>query len=208
MPLYKEHRWEHFHLAIWSIEPGESPDFPLAELSGSDQKRLQELKNPNRKAEFLAARSALAHILEATPQIEYSPKGAPSLAQWKGLSISHNKDYAAVIVSKHFKVGLDLEAYRPQMLQLCSRYMSKQELGALGSEPDLEMLAAYWSAKEALIKVKDAPDLDLRKEIRIAPFAKGRSAVSRGLIRKGKHQEIYPLYFKMENNYCLCFTLD
>ncbi len=206
MPLYKEHRWNEFQLAIWRIEQEECQTFNPDILSETDQKRLQGLKNPARKAEFIAARMAVQHLIESPPEIEYSDTGAPQLKNWIGLSLSHNREFAAAIVSKTHKVGIDLEAYRHRMQQLAPRYMSAQEIHAIGSNPPINSLAAYWSAKECMIKLLDAPKLDLRKEIRIAPIRMGSSAVGRALIRRNGENSLYPLYFKMDKDFCLCFS--
>ena len=79
---------------------------------------------------------------------------------------------------------------------------------ALGPSPEIETLAAYWSAKECMIKLNDAPELDLRKEIRIAPLLLGTSAVGRALVIHNQKTKLLPLYFKMEKDFCLCFSYD
>lgn len=206
MPLFKELRWNQFQIAIWKIDAKEAESFDPRLLSDLDQKRLQGLKNPGRRAEFLSARLALEHLTEEAPLISYSEKGAPQMENWLGISLSHNRDYAAAMVSKSHQVGIDLEAYRSQMAQLAPRYMSKQELHAIGPQAPLEHLAAYWSAKETMIKLLDAPELDLRQEIRIAPFKLGKSALSKALVRGPGKSTLFPLYFKMESDYCLCFS--
>ncbi len=206
MPVHKEHQWEHFKMLIWKIDPNEEIDLLEEELSPADQKRLKSLKHPKRRLEFLCARQALLELIGVSPYLEYTEKGAPQIEGYAGISISHNQDYAAVILSKEHKVGLDLEAYRPQMEKLHARYMSKQELKCLGKEDNLEMLAAFWCAKECLIKLLDAPDLDLRRQIRVSPFPKGQSAMSKALVLRGNVKESFPLYFKLEKDYCLCFS--
>jgi len=208
MPLYKELRWNQFQLAIWKIEPEEEPDFSIQELSEADQRRFAKIKNEKRSKEFLAARMALGHLMEDAPQLTYSEKGAPILPSHLGVSLSHNKDYAAAMLSESHRVGIDLEAYRPQMDQLKNRYCSLQELKAMGPEPSLAALAAHWAAKETMIKLLDAPQIDLRREITIAPFQVLRSAVSKALIKIDGQMKLYPLYFKMEADFCLCFSYD
>lgn len=193
-------------MLIWKLEPKEPLELNLDELSETDQKRLRKIKNLKRQREFLGARAALAELLGETPKIEYSPRGAPFLKSHRGLSISHNNEFAAVMLSPNFRVGLDLEAYRPQMLKLAERYLNKAELNALGAGQDLARLSAYWCAKECLIKLHDAPDLDLRKQIHIAPFPVGHTAASHGFVKLSEKSLRHPLFFKLEKAYCLCFS--
>lgn len=204
MPLYKEYQWTHFHMLIWKIDASE--DLPLAveDLSETDQKRFRAIKNPRRQVEFMSARAALSQICNGIPQLSFSENGAPKLESYKGVSLSHNADYAVALVSKDHVVGVDLEAYRPQMTKLAPRYLSQQELRAVAST-DLKVLAAFWCAKEALIKLKDAPELDLRQEIRISPFPPGKSAFGKAVLRLENQIENLPLYYLMEEDFCLCF---
>ena len=44
--------------------------------------------------------------------ISYDEKGKPSVAQCKGFSISHTKDYLAVLTSPNSNVGVDIERPR------------------------------------------------------------------------------------------------
>jgi len=206
MAIYKEYQWEHFQLLIWKLDPEEELPIKPEELSEPDQKKWQKIKNAQRRLEFLSARAALAELLGASPKLSYSDSGAPKLESHQGISLTHNRNYAAAMISKSHQVGLDLEAYRPQMTQLKSRYLSTQELNSLGQEDDLQRLSSYWCAKESLIKLLDAPELDLRKQIRISPFHLGMSATSKALIKYQGKQLVLPLYFKLEKDFCLCFS--
>lgn len=207
MAIYKEYQWEHFQLLIWKLDEADEPAIKPEELSEPDQKKWQKIKNPQRRREFLGARAALAELLGASPKLSYSESGAPKLDSHQGVSLTHNREYAAAMISKNYRVGLDLEAYRPQMTQLKSRYLSDQELNSLGKDNEnLQRLSSYWCAKESLIKLLDAPELDLRKQIRISPFHLGKSAISKAVIKKQDEQLIFPLYFKLEKDFCLCFS--
>lgn len=208
MPLYKEYQWTHFHLLIWKIDAAEELPLNIEDLSETDQKRFRAIKNHGRQREFLSVRAALSHICEEPPQIEYSPKGAPKIPGYSGLSLSHTANFAVALISKEFKVGVDLEAYRPQMTKLAPRFLSKQEMHGLEDGSDLKRIAAFWCAKEAIIKLKDAPELDLREAIRISPFLPGRSAYSKAVLRHQNQIENLPLYYLMENDFCLCFCFS
>lgn len=207
MAIYKEYQWEHFQLLIWKLEEVEELPIKPEELSEPDQKKWQRIKNPQRRLEFLGARAALAELLGHSPKLSFSDSGAPQIGSHQGVSLTHNRDYAAAMISKNYRVGIDLEAYRPQMAQLKTRFLSQQELNSLGKDDEnLQKLSSYWCAKESLIKLLDAPELDLRKQIRISPFHLGKSATSKALIKKSGKQLILPLYFKLEKDFCLCFS--
>lgn len=208
MPVYKEYQLKHIHLLIWRLDSTDDLASLQNGLSKEDQKRLQKIKNPNKRLEFFSARAALYEILGDIPQLSYSATGAPSIDKYQGVSISHNKDYAAVIVSKKHKVGLDIEAFRPQMIRLQNRFLSEQERQSLEDENDLRRLCGYWCLKESFIKLLDAPELDLREQIRIAPFAPAELVYGKAHIFRGDQSKVYPWFLKMEKDFCLSFSMD
>ncbi len=206
MAVYKQYQWEHLQALVWEIESDLEENQWIDLLSEADQGRFKHFKNPSKKLEFLNTRAALHHLTDGNIDLSYSERGAPQLNNYRGVSISHNKKYAAVVVSKEHMVGIDLEAFRPQMLKLTKRFLSQQEINSLSSSNEEIFSLAYWSAKETLIKIEDDPGLDLRKEIRISPFAYRATGMSKGIIRKNGNLKTYPLFFKFEKDFCLCFS--
>ncbi len=206
MGVHKYYQWEHFKAVVWEIEEDFDLDYWKDLLSEADQQRFKKFKNPKKQREFLSARAALHHLSDGNIELSYSESGSPILADHRGVSISHNAQYCAVILSREWKVAIDLEAFRPKMLQLAERYLSKQERHSIKAENERDLCLAYWSAKETLIKMEDDPRLDLRKEIRISPFPFRKSGMSQGLVRKEGQLKRFPLFFKFEDDYCLCFS--
>lgn len=208
MAVYKLYQWEHLQALVWEIEEDIDQEYWTERLSEVDQNRYRHLKNPKKQVEFLSTRAALHYLTEGNIELSYSERGAPQLKGYRGVSISHNANYSAVIVSKDHRVAIDLEAFRPQMLRLAERYLSDQELNSLKPSNEESMCLAYWSAKETLIKMEDNPGLDLRKEMRISPFPYRQSGMTQGIIRKKEKIKSYPLFFKFEKDFCLCFSYE
>lgn len=206
MAVHKQYQWQHLNALVWKIESDLDLEHWQEHLSVADQARFKRLKNAAKRIEFLNTRAALHHLNEGNIELSYSERGAPILEAFRGLSISHNSQYVAVVISKNYRVGIDLESFRPQMLKLAARYLSNQELQGIGREEQEAKFLAYWSAKESLIKIEDDPGLDLRNEIRLSPFPFLESGTSQGIVRKDGEIRSYPLFFKFEKDYCLCFT--
>lgn len=206
MAVHKQYQWQHLKAVVWKIEENLDQEYWSALLSEADQKRFKQLKNPHKRLEFLNTRAALHHLTDGNIELSYSERGAPKLPGFQGISISHNREYSAVIVSDLFPVAIDLEAFRPQMLQLANRYLSEQETNSIMPDNEKVKCLACWSAKETLIKMEDDPGLDLRNEIRISPFPYQQTGMSRGIVRKSGNIRSYPLFFKFEKDYCLCFS--
>jgi 4'-phosphopantetheinyl transferase len=209
MALYKEHRWAHFELVIWKID-AEAPENPewITDLSKIDQKRFADIKNKGRRQQFCAARLALAHLCETTPQLSYSNTGAPQLKNYRGVSLSHSDKYAAAMLSKKHNVGIDIEGYREQTMRLSKRFLGTQELKTLADLNDLKRTTTYWSAKETLMKLHDRLDLDLRRDLKIEPFKLQERFLSKGFIKLHDQWTSYPLFIELNSDFCLCFSFD
>lgn len=203
MALHRIYKWSFFTIAIWRID-AEAVALDINELSAQDKDRLKNFKNEARKKQFLAARAALKAISDHGIKLDYSPSGAPRHPAFLGLSLSHNQDYAVAAISHQTKIGIDLESHREQMHKLKTRFLSEQELHALGEKPVPEQISPYWCAKEAIIKAVDQPELDLRKEIRIAPVIHEKRSTGKGRLRANGTQGSLDLYFWQEKDFCLC----
>ena len=86
------------------------------------------------------------------------------------LSISHSHQYAAAILSKTSKVGIDIQLIVPQMQKVAKRVFSLTELSFASTENELEMLHILWGIKEAVYKAFGLGGIDFKNQISVYPF--------------------------------------
>ena len=86
------------------------------------------------------------------------------------LSISHSHQYAAAILSKTSKVGIDIQLIVPQMRKVAKRVFSSTELSFASSENELEMLHILWGIKEAVYKAFGLGGIDFKNQISVQSF--------------------------------------
>ena len=114
-------------------------------------KRLQQLKHPARRREFVATR-VLRTLVFGNDPIHYSVLGAPYIEGEGFISISHAPHVVGLATCTDFPVGLDLEPIRSKVLRVKHKFLSANESASLDTESVVEMIKV-WSGKEALYKL-------------------------------------------------------
>ena len=105
----------------------------------------------------------LKELLGEEARVDYHSTGAPFLACVPlYISISHTKDYVAVILDKR-PTGIDIEYRSDRILKIRSRFMNPEEEAGIDLEHEVEHLLIHWCAKETLFKSNRAGRSGLSK---------------------------------------------
>jgi phosphopantetheinyl transferase len=154
-------------LGVWHIAEGE--DFFLREVP------LQRgITHPHKRLQHLAGRWLLRHLFPGFPYelIRIADTRKPFLLdEAYHFSISHCGDYAAAIVSREHRVGVDIEIPQPKITRVANKFLSETELASLPENTALAylipQLTVLWSAKEAVFKWFGDGGVDFRQHIRL-----------------------------------------
>ena len=200
MPLIQEiNPAEGISAGIWQIT--ESADELLAgiRLSAPEQRSYASFRHDLRRRQWLAYCFLLKHLLApAEAGISYDRNGKPNLVSGSHhISVSHAGEYAAAIISRHLRVGIDIEKIRDRVQRVKDRFLSESELESLAPDHRIEQLCVYWCGKEALYKLHGTPDVDFRNDIHIHPFNYlcNTNQHCRATLRIGGRSKDYTLYF-------------
>ncbi|MCD7817267.1 MAG: 4'-phosphopantetheinyl transferase superfamily protein [Bacteroides sp.] len=175
MPIWKQWSSEGALWGIWKIT--ESPE-ELRAMLVSDlpyQTEMEALKSPSRKLEYLAVR-VLLKVLVAGEElaIAHLPSGQPYLpGDFRRISISHTRGYAAVGIHSSALPGIDIEQVAERVLKVTSRFIRPDEFlerEDLSPERQLEGALLYWSGKETLFKLLETDEVDFLAHLQILPF--------------------------------------
>lgn len=140
-------------LSVWKLTETEEELLIMRELSEGELSQLSKLKNERRRIEFLASRILLQQLFNQNIEIEYLPNGKPLLVSPNyHVSLSHSKDFVAVIISQNKEVGVDIEKIRDNMERLKEKFLSEKELKTINTSDNL-LLHLFWGAKEAMYKM-------------------------------------------------------
>ena len=165
MPLvYQQNINATTKIAVWHIT--EPEDFFLAQVP-----LQREIRHWHKRLQHLAGRLLLKELYPDFPveMIRIADTKKPFLENEPfHFSISHCGDYAAVIVSKTFRVGVDVELINEKIEQIQQKFMSKGELQILNAQcpmSNIQSLTLYWSVKESVYKWWGIGSVDFKRSI-------------------------------------------
>ena len=171
MPLFYEHINDFAKIAIWHI--AEEKKFFL------DKVPLQrEITHPHKQLQHLAGRYLLQHLYPDFPYhlIEIADTRKPFLPNEEyHFSISHCGDYAAVIVSKDHRVGIDIELVTAKVERVKHKFLNAEEIELVNGQSsvinsEIQILTLLWSCKEAVFKWYGSGGIDFKDDIHLNPF--------------------------------------
>jgi len=208
MPFLKKIETPSGVIGIWQISDSSTDLLPTVQLSESEKKSLEIIKNEKRKREFLAVRALLKKITDSDSIIIYEDSGRPLLKNsQKNISISHSAELAVVFISDR-NAGIDVENTNRNIAPLVKRFLLKEELEQTENSPDKQMMQTiYWSAKEAIFKCTSEENILFNRQIYIQPFTLNNQGNFRGELKINNQTFNFDLsYFQVENNvivYCV-----
>jgi len=204
VPLfYQQDINEHTRLAVWEIAEPES--FFLKKVA-----LKKEITHPHKRLQHLAGRYLLRFLFPDFPAeaIAIADTRKPFLPdEAYHFSISHCGNYAAAIVSKTARVGIDVELLTPRVEKIKHKFLHPEELVMLeqSTADPITVLTLLWSAKEAMFKWWGNGDVDFSEVLRIHAIPETTSGT---LTTSFVKQEIFPLTltYQLFGNLTLVWT--
>jgi phosphopantetheinyl transferase len=164
MPIFFQHPIdETTRLGIWKIEENEA-------FFKGNVPQHRDVTHPHKRLQHLAGRFLLQFLFPDFPYelIQVADTRKPFLADERyHFSISHCGDYAAAIVSRTKRVGIDIEIPVDKIERIRNKFLSKEEMERLRVDDDLKQLTALWSAKEAVFKWYGEGKVDFKEHIQL-----------------------------------------
>jgi phosphopantetheinyl transferase len=165
MPIFFQHQInETTRLGIWKIE--ETEEFFLSNVP-----LQQEVTHPLKRLQHLAGRFLLQFLFPGFPYelIKIADTRKPYLAaEQYHFSISHCGDYAAAIVSKDNRVGIDIEIPSGKAELIRNKFLSQKEQSFFSLTAHKSQLSTLlWSVKESVYKWYGDGSVDFRHHIQL-----------------------------------------
>lgn len=152
-------------LGIWKIEENE--------LFFKDMvPQHRDVTHPHKRLQHLAGRFLLKYLFPYFPThlIQIADTRKPYLpGESFHFSISHCGDYAAAIVSRTHRVGIDIELVGNLPQRLGPKYVNQREFKTINPITNKDF-TQIWSAKEAVFKWYGKGGVDFRKHIHLDFF--------------------------------------
>lgn len=195
MPLVISHSLPNgARLGVWRMNEDAS-SFP--ELYEEAEARF---KSSSRRKEYVCVRALLREMNNGVmPVISHEPSGKPVLEDGTRVSISHTKDYCAVIVSDQHDVGVDIEYVSDRVGRIAHRFLRADETFS-----DITSQLICWCAKEAVYKLFSDDDL-LFEEMFVEPFEARDAGVL--MVRNLKKDVVAEVSYHVTSDYVLAYSV-
>ncbi len=164
MPLvYQQNINAVTKMGVWHISEPESFFLQQVPLQ-------QEITNPRKRLQHLAGRYLLKELYPDFPLslIKIAETRKPFLENDVfHFSISHCGDYAAVVVSRTYRVGVDIEQQTDKVQTILHKFLTRREMQLLSKTSNNKDATLLWSVKESVYKWKGSGGVDFKKHINI-----------------------------------------
>jgi 4'-phosphopantetheinyl transferase EntD len=177
MPLFYQHNInDDTKLGIWHIEEPESFFLEKVPLK-------RDVTHPFKRRQHLAGRYLLGYLFPDFPveEIRIADTRQPFLDdELYHFSISHCGAFAAAVVSRSNRVGVDIELVTPRIGRVAEKFLNEGEMQFFNEDYTLfleqwglrgrmqqEFLTLIWSAKEALFKWYGRGELDFKRHMQL-----------------------------------------
>lgn len=208
MPIV--HQKEHLSskIAIWQITETVDELLKIAVLSDDEKVTLMNFKSESRRLEFLTVRALLKAIYpDRQLTISYNANGKPFLLEM-GISISHSKDFVALLLGPFTSGGIDIEIMNDRIFTLSKKFLNAEEKAFLGELPSRESLQIVWGAKEILYKIHSIGDVDFKKDLLVHPFSSSDEGQLKASIRKPGFEKTYSIYYEKMSPFMVSWGLE
>lgn len=177
MPVFFQQQInETTRLGVWKIEETE-------EFFKGNVPVHRNVTHPHKRLQHLAGRFLLQFLFPDFPYklIQVADTRKPFLKDEQyHFSISHCGDYAAAIVSRKQRVGIDVELVTEKISRIKDKYLHEDEqvlFGITETAPDLQLLTVLWSAKESVFKWYGNGNVDFKKHIQLFNVRKEKQTI-------------------------------
>ncbi len=178
MPIFFQQQVnENTRLGIWKIEETE-------EFFKGNVPLHRDVTHPHKRLQHLAGRFLLQFLFPDFPYelIEIADTRKPFLpSEQYHFSISHCGDYAAAIVSRDNRVGIDIEIPVEKISRIMYKFLNADEhttFRIMEMSDHLSPLATLlWSAKESVFKWYGQGAVDFRRHIILQKIHEGTETI-------------------------------
>lgn len=207
MLIRNQHIDENCILGIWKIS--ESKEELLAlypdSLQLKAEKHITNIKSEKRIAEWLAVRLMLFYLLNEEKIVYHKNDGKPYLMDNSyNISISHTNKYAAVLLHRFQKVGIDIEEISERVHKVASKFISENEFIDESQQSIHRLL--HWSAKETLFKLIDVNEIDFKQHLHLEKFIPAEKGIITAYETKTSEKNQFNIFYEVHPEYVLTWS--
>lgn len=148
-------------LGLWELSESLS-ELELALPRFIQSNAYKKLNHDLRKREWLGAR-ILLKAMELPLELSYTEHGKPFYPAGPKISLTHSKDYIAIIIHPSREVGVDIQQIVDKIERIRNKFCNAHELEWA---KNLKDYTTIWSTKEAVFKIKEK-EVHFKEDIKV-----------------------------------------
>lgn len=209
MIIRKEHIGDYALLGIKKITGNRDELFQKLSIRQREEAQagISNMRSERRVVEWLATRVLLSEMLDGEPIIENNSDGRPFLMDNSyHISISHTRDYVAVLLSKNYQVGIDIETISDRICRIKERFISEKEY--IDDQNQVVHLLLHWSAKETIFKLLNENEVDFKEHLLVSSFMPKQKGTFEIYETKSKLSKTYTINYEILSDAVLTWAVD
>ncbi len=210
MPIVFEKKEKEYSIGIWHSTEAFSELLQNSSLNESDLQKWTSIQSEKRKREWLTVRVLLKTLFqkEVLPMLSYDTFGKPYLNNGMGISISHTREFIAIIITSKASAGIDIETLRERITVLSAKFTNEEEQKFIPEFQRIEYLHVLWGGKEVLFKLYGKGELDFRVHLHVEPFQYKSEGEITAWIRKDSMVKKHIIHHAMWNGMMLAYSVS
>ncbi|RYE56236.1 MAG: 4'-phosphopantetheinyl transferase superfamily protein [Sphingobacteriales bacterium] len=200
------------YIGMWKIQETEEELLGGLQLKQHELDVIDQLSAGKRLLHWLGTRMLLRTMMKTSDYIDcgIDEHGKPYLLNSDyHISFSHSYDYAAVMISREHKVGIDIELIKHRIKSIRHKFLSDLELSQPQIGDNTNGLYVCWCAKEAIYKWHGKKGLEFKKHMHIKQFKLKDEGSLRAIVEiDSGNKEIEVAYFKTKEGYMVGYIAD
>ncbi|QEC77866.1 4'-phosphopantetheinyl transferase family protein [Mucilaginibacter ginsenosidivorax] len=208
---YRQRIDDDTEFALWKIEEQADELYKQLQLDEAEKAYVEKLSHSKRYLHWLGTRVLLRKMLSTDEYIDckVDAHGKPYLVNLPyHISLSHSFDYAAVMISKTHKVGIDIEQIKEKVERIASKFMRPDELAFIGEDKKIEHLYVCWCAKEAVYKCNGQKEVSFADNIFLEPFSFEHHGVLNANLHKNELNLDYTVGYMQYADYMIGYVKE
>jgi phosphopantetheinyl transferase len=208
MLIRKEYTDSGGLLGIWKMEESREALIRLfpVHLRHEVMAYINGVRSDRRAIDWLSTRIMLLELLGKEQIIHNREDGSPFLEDGKPyISISHTREFAAILLHEHGPVGIDIETVSARVEKIADKFISENEYIDPGQRTVHQLL--HWSAKECLFKLMNEQGIDFKKHLYLHPFTPTTKGVITATESKTAQSSSFTLHYEVHPEYVLTWTV-
>lgn len=209
MLIRKEHFGNGSLMGIWKMEESinELINYFPPEARVDAENSINNIGSTRRSLELLTSRIMVLELLGEVKTILNQADGKPYLDDNSfNISISHTKDFVAILLHKNFSVGIDIETISDRVENIADRFISDKEY--INPDKKITHLLLHWSIKECLYKVINEQGIDFKHQLYVVPFEPTLVGTIEAQEIKTNKKQTFVLNYEVHPSYVLTWLTD